>query len=275
MPYNDMYFGNPDLRKSFEATGQRGDQASNAYLKQALSYNPLAALRSANTGSINQFRRQFGLDLADLRGSQVGSGRLNTGWGYGDQDRLFTESSDRLNDKFLANAMQAENLRLSNMGGLASFGAQQGGEYRGGVSDLGASFRDYRDAQKDRSRSLAGNIFGGLMTGAGYAMSDETLKTDIEAAPDVLPRLRRLKGKRWRWNKEGQKVTGERKRRSGVIAQEVEEEFPELVDRDPKSGKKRVDYGGLAATLVNALGELDRKVERIGGGHAAAALAGG
>ena len=273
MPYQDMYFGNRDLRSSFENTGRRGESASDAYLKQALSYNPVAALRSANTGSINQFRRQFGLDLGELRGSQVGSGRLNTGWGYGDQDRLFTESADRLNDKFLSNAFNAENLRMQNMSGLANFGAQQGSEYRGGTADLGASFRDYRDMQKQRSRDLAGNIFGGFLTGAGYALSDETLKEDIEDAPAVLPRLRKLKGKRWRWNQEGRRLTGEDRQRSGVIAQEVETEFPELVERDRRTGKKRVDYGGLAATLVNALGELDAKVERMGG-SAAAALAG-
>ena len=53
----------------------------------------------------------------------------------------------------------------------------------------------------------------------------------------------------------------------GVIAQDAEKVFPELVETTPE-GLKRVTYEGLIAPLIEAVKELDERVrvleERLG-----------
>jgi hypothetical protein len=48
----------------------------------------------------------------------------------------------------------------------------------------------------------------------------------------------------------------------GVIAQDVEAEFPELVQVDAR-GFKTVHYPGLIAPLIEAVKELDERLRRV------------
>ena len=48
----------------------------------------------------------------------------------------------------------------------------------------------------------------------------------------------------------------------GVIAQEVEKVFPELVTTD-EQGRKKVEYEGLIAPLIEAVKELDDRVRSL------------
>jgi len=48
----------------------------------------------------------------------------------------------------------------------------------------------------------------------------------------------------------------------GVIAQEVEKVFPELVTTD-EQGRKKVEYEGLIAPLIAAVKELDERVRSL------------
>jgi hypothetical protein len=287
----DPYFNNPALRESFTQLGQQGQQASDAYLQQALSYNPMDSIRSTATGLFEEFKRKFGKDMRSLRGNQVARGRLDTGYGMQDEDELFTESSDRLNTQLLQTTMQGEQMRATNMGQLGAFGQNAGQEYRGGIADLEATQRAQALTNKASKRQMwgqlggaalgaAGMVLGGPAGGAiggmvGRQFSDETLKVDVEDEAPVLPRVRRLRGRSWKWNDEGKALTGDGdRRRRGVMAQNVAEEFPDLVARDPASGKLQIDYGTLASTLVAGLGELAAEVDELKVGRAGAALAG-
>jgi hypothetical protein len=85
--------------------------------------------------------------------------------------------------------------------------------------------------------------------------------------PGALEKLARLRGVSWVWNEAAAgagDVPGERE--IGVIAQEVEEVFPELVTTSPE-GYKQVKYAGLIGVLVQAVKELkaenDRLAERV------------
>lgn len=77
----------------------------------------------------------------------------------------------------------------------------------------------------------------------------------------ALYRIRRIRGVRWRWKdeapEEARALPG-----MGVIAQEVEAVFPELVVDDPR-GFKTVYYPGLIAPLIEAVKELDDRLMRI------------
>ena len=54
----------------------------------------------------------------------------------------------------------------------------------------------------------------------------------------------------------------------GVIAQDVEKVFPELVSTD-EQGHKRVAYHGLIAPLIEAVKELDARLSALESAQAA------
>jgi hypothetical protein len=82
---------------------------------------------------------------------------------------------------------------------------------------------------------------------------------DVETG--AVGRLRRLRGVRWRWRDDAPddaKATAP----MGVVAQDVEAVFPELVVTDAK-GHKRVSYMGLIGPLIEAVKELDERLRAV------------
>lgn len=78
----------------------------------------------------------------------------------------------------------------------------------------------------------------------------------------AVDRIRRLRGVSWEWREEAP-VEAEG-REAGVIAQDVQAVFPELVETGP-DGYLRVRYGGLAARLAEAVVELSERLEWLEG----------
>jgi hypothetical protein len=85
-----------------------------------------------------------------------------------------------------------------------------------------------------------------------------------EDRPDAVERLAKVRGVRWEW-REGN-VAGKSGSDMGVVAQEVEAVFPELVHTDP-SGYKKVNYAGLIGPLIEAVKELDARVQALEEGN--------
>ena len=84
--------------------------------------------------------------------------------------------------------------------------------------------------------------------------SDRSLKKDILPLNDPLAKILQLRGVSftWRYNN---------KASIGLIAQEVEKVFPELVTG--KEGSKGVQYGNLVAPLIEAVREQQAKIEAL------------
>jgi Chaperone of endosialidase len=74
-------------------------------------------------------------------------------------------------------------------------------------------------------------------------------------------KLAGLRGVSWRW-REDAPAQAKAQPQIGVIAQEVERAFPELVTTD-QHGWKRVDYLGLIAPLLEAVKELDSRLSAL------------
>jgi len=49
----------------------------------------------------------------------------------------------------------------------------------------------------------------------------------------------------------------------GLLAQDVEEVFPELVMLDKENGLKRLDYGQLTGPIVEAIKEQQKQIEDL------------
>ncbi|GEM_PF-1698350 len=87
--------------------------------------------------------------------------------------------------------------------------------------------------------------------------SDVRLKTNITQLTDVLEKLAKIRGVAFDWNETYDSLgrsTGHRE--IGVVAQEVEEQFPELVTKWGDKEYRAVDYGRLTAVLIEAIKEL-------------------
>lgn len=100
------------------------------------------------------------------------------------------------------------------------------------------------NASNSKKSSGMGNL-SNLGSAAITTFSDAALKGDI--TPVSLDKLLDLTPVEWKW--EGSGV-----RDYGVIAQQVQEQFPELVEKH-KSGYLQVNYSALCALLLAALKE--------------------
>ena len=104
-------------------------------------------------------------------------------------------------------------------------------------------------------------IFGGFKSIASYISSDERLKRDIQPLKSSLDRISSLQGVTYQWKTEEYPHMGLTKEKQiGLLAQDVEEELPELVSKD-EDGYKAVSYSKLTAVLVEAVKELKAKHE--------------
>jgi endosialidase-like protein len=83
-----------------------------------------------------------------------------------------------------------------------------------------------------------------------------------DEAGGAIPRLRRLRGVRWDWRDDAPPDAHERPG-LGVLAQEVEAEFPELIEYGD-DGFLKVEYDGLVPPLMLAVGELNARLEKLG-----------
>ena len=86
--------------------------------------------------------------------------------------------------------------------------------------------------------------------------SDATLKTDILKVDNALDILESISGVSFKWKRTGEKSMG-------IIAQEVEEVLPELINNS--SSYKAVNYNGLIAVLIESIKELKQEIKELKG----------
>ena len=85
--------------------------------------------------------------------------------------------------------------------------------------------------------------------------SDVRLKKDIKTVENALQRLENIRGVEYKLKSNDQKNIG-------VIAQEIEKDFPSLVNEGP-NGYKMVDYDGLVGVLVEAVKEQQKEIRDL------------
>ena len=83
--------------------------------------------------------------------------------------------------------------------------------------------------------------------------SDARLKSNIVSLGSTLPKLLQIDGKSY-------EMKG--KQKIGVLAQEIQEVFPELVSEDDNE-MLAVNYQGLVPVLINALKEQQSEIDRL------------
>jgi len=247
-----------------------GEALEDQYVSGISGFDPYAAYREQAQGAFNQFRRSFADQLSRLRGQQVGMGRLRTGFATADEDRLFLEMADRLNDVLAQGALQAAGLNLQRLGQMGDYAAQQRNLALQGYFGDWATRYQQQMADRASKRALWGQLGSSLLTGAGLAigaLSDERLKMGARPIENALAAVRAIPGQTWEWNALGQALTGRSGPDAGVMAQDVAAAYPEAVAVDPATGALAVNYGtqdtSMVGLLTQAVRELDAKVNRL------------
>lgn len=110
--------------------------------------------------------------------------------------------------------------------------------------------------------TMSGNIAmgGNDISGAGTisatdfnTTSDITLKHNLQLVSNPLEKISQLSGYTFNWNHNDKPAVG-------VMAQEVEKVFPEMVATGT-DGYKRVNYDALVPVLIEAIKELSSKIK--------------
>jgi hypothetical protein len=87
------------------------------------------------------------------------------------------------------------------------------------------------------------------------ATSDQRLKTDITTIENALEKVLQLRGVNYRSLQDG-------KTNIGVIAQEIQEIVPEVVQEN-SDGYLSVAYGNITGLLIEAVKELKKELDNI------------
>ena len=112
--------------------------------------------------------------------------------------------------------------------------------------------------RKDQSGTLNGNL---TVQGTLYAtdnitaFSDRRLKSNIKIIPNALEKLDKINGYTFDMNN---------KKRTGVIAQELQKVLPESVVV-AENGYLAVDYGSITGLLIQAIKEQQKQIDELRG----------
>ncbi|MEO9485675.1 MAG: tail fiber domain-containing protein [Ekhidna sp.] len=108
--------------------------------------------------------------------------------------------------------------------------------------------------------SVTGDVAGNTLTSSDGMVqtSDRRLKKNIINLEDPLQKTLKMRGVSYQWKDEAKS----QRNQIGVIAQEVEEIYPEFVITNSE-GMKAVNYAQMTAVLIEAVKVLNAKVEQL------------
>ncbi len=104
------------------------------------------------------------------------------------------------------------------------------------------------------SSSYKLDVNGSVRATAFYYTSDIALKENIRPLENSLAKILQLQGVSFNWKESGEPFIG-------LIAQEVEKIFPEVVSGE--EGQKTIDYGKLVPVLIEAIKEQQREIDKL------------
>jgi hypothetical protein len=95
-----------------------------------------------------------------------------------------------------------------------------------------------------------------------FSSSDIRLKENITVIPNAIEKIRKISGNTYDWKADLKDVHGYEGNDVGVIAQEIEEVLPQLVqNRD--NGYKAVKYDKLVALLIEGIKEQQQHIDNL------------
>ena len=125
-----------------------------------------------------------------------------------------------------------------------------------GTSEPMAIFKDDSSVElyNDGTKKFETSSSGVTVTGTVTETSDIAYKSDIKPITNTLDKIQKITG--YKYKLDNASIDS-----MGVIAQDVEKVFPELVHG--KEGSKTLQYSGLIGVLVEAVKDLSAKVKKL------------
>jgi len=150
-------------RDSFDASIEdergRGSRFSDEYEERALAYDPQESINQSVRGTA-------AIEMPRLAASQVGTGRLRSGFGYREQDEY-------MSNLMMSNAMRAEEYKFRNMEDIGGYGERS--RDRTMDADFGrySTERMAREQDKASKRGMWGGIAQGALSAAGTIIASK------------------------------------------------------------------------------------------------------
>jgi hypothetical protein len=97
---------------------------------------------------------------------------------------------------------------------------------------------------------------GTMQAGNFNTTSDIKLKENVVTLENSLDKIKAMRGVSFDWKDSGKSAIG-------LIAQEVEQVLPELVEHNEEDDVKTVSYANIVAVLIEAVKELKNEIEEL------------
>jgi len=97
------------------------------------------------------------------------------------------------------------------------------------------------------------NVVGVITSTDFNSTSDLSLKTNIQTIPNPIDKILQINGVTFNWRENNKPSVG-------IIAQEIEKVFPELVQGE---NPKTVNYNGLIGLLIEAVKEQQTEINNL------------
>lgn len=171
---NPAAYSQSRFRRQARRDEQTGREAEDEYLTRARGFDADEAAGRSAKAQFDTFREDLAEDLGDLRGEQVGAGRLDTGYRFDDEDELIEGGIRDLNRGIAGRAVQTAGMNLRNTEGIGQYGQDTTGRYLdilGSERDADLQLEEMR--RKDEANrkkgmfGLAGRVGGTLLGPAG------------------------------------------------------------------------------------------------------------
>lgn len=121
------------------------------------------------------------------------------------------------------------------------------------ITEDGAVQAFYDNSVKLATTSTGVTVTGDVDASNFNATSDVALKDNLALVENPLEKLSNISGYTFNWKKDNKEAVG-------IIAQEVEQIFPQLVTTG-NDGYKRVNYDALIPVMIEAIKELSAKIK--------------
>jgi len=152
----------------------------------------------------------------------------------------------RIEDKLITVASGSSDSAAANGAGIEIEGANQSITWNSGDSRFVIS----TDTRVSGDITATGDV-------VAYSSSDRELKNNIQPISNPLEKINQISGNSFVWNEEKQNIY--KGKDYGVIAQEIEEILPELV-QTRENGYKAVKYDKIVSLLIEGIKELSKEV---------------
>ena len=229
--------------------------------------NSLSNKHNMIIGELNQLFDSSNITIFgnDNRVGVLGQGESNSAKSchvYGNRNRLINGSHHvfLMGDNNYSN--NSKNCFI--MGEDVSLNAINYGMAVGYRADLSGDLRFVLGTQEKNGNAFTIDKFGSLeatgnaiVKGEFFNYSDIRLKTNIRTIRNAVYKTKRLRGVEYRRND-----TNSDKKHIGLIAQEVKNVLPEVVN-EGEDGYMSVNYSNIVALLIESVKELANKNERL------------